>query len=185
MDEQGYGKIIDLGFAKVVTDKTFTLCGTPEMLAPELIMSKGHDHAVDYWAFGVVVYELLVGHSPFYIRGSSQIDMFKRIVLVKYEIPAFVNESAKTMIQQLLVRKQSKRLGNLANGYLDIKQYPWFKESDISFKQIIRREADAPWKPELKDPFDASNFDDMIAFEKERDVGRRLTREEQVIFKGF
>lgn len=185
VDEQGYGKIIDLGFAKVVTDKTFTLCGTPEMLAPEIIMSKGHDHAVDYWAFGVVVYELLVGHSPFYIRGSSQIDMFKRIVLVKYEIPAYINESAKTMIQQLLVRKQSKRLGNLANGYLDIKQYPWFTESDISFKQIIRREADAPWKPELKDPFDASNFGDMSAFEKERDVGRRLTREEQEIFKGF
>jgi CRP-like cAMP-binding protein len=185
LDEQGYGKIVDLGFAKVVIDKTYTLCGTPEMLAPELILSKGHDQAVDYWAFGVVIYELLVGHSPFYIRGSSEMDMFKRIVLVKYEIPSYVDDSAKILIQKLLVRRQSSRLGNLANGYRDIKQHQWFVESGISFKHIIRKETEAPWKPQIKDPFDASNFGDMTAFENEREVGRRLTREEQEIFRGF
>jgi CRP-like cAMP-binding protein len=137
IDSKGYGKIIDLGFAKVVTGKTYTLCGTPEMLAPEIIMSKGHDHVVDYWALGVIVYELLVGHTPFYERGSSQIDMFKRIVLVKYTTPDFVSDSAKTMIAQLLVRQPSLRLGNLANGYTDIKEQSWFRESGIDFKQIL------------------------------------------------
>lgn len=185
VDEEGYGKIIDLGFAKVVNDKTYTLCGTPEMLAPEIIMSKGHDGAVDYWAFGVVVYELLVGHSPFYVRGSSQIEMFKRIVLVKYDVPTYVSESAKSMIAQLLVRKQSNRLGNLANGHLDIKQQPWFEESDIVFKQLFKKEVEAPWIPEIKDPFDASNFDDQSSFENEQDIGRQLSREEHELFQGF
>jgi CRP-like cAMP-binding protein len=186
IDEQGYGKIIDLGFAKVVTEKTYTLCGTPEMLAPEIIMSKGHDQAVDYWAFGVIVYELLVGHTPFYQRGSTQMDMFKRIVLVIYETPDFVRESARTMIEQLLVRKQSLRLGNLANGCLDIKEQPWFRESGVNFRKILNKTVDAPWKPPIHDPLDASNFGDMTIYEQERSIGRRqLTREEQEKFKGF
>jgi CRP-like cAMP-binding protein len=186
IDEQGYAKIIDLGFAKIVTEKTYTLCGTPEMLAPEIIMSKGHDQAVDYWAFGVIVYELLVGHTPFYQRGSSQMDMFKRIVLVVYETPDFVSDSARTMIEKLLVRKQSLRLGNLANGCLDIKDQPWFRESGINFRNILSKSVQAPWKPPIHDPLDASNFDDMSVYEHERSSRQRqLTREEQELFKGF
>jgi protein kinase A len=186
VDERGYGKIIDLGFAKVVTGKTYTLCGTPEMLAPEIIMSKGHDHAVDYWSFGVIVYELLVGHTPFYQRGSSQIDMFKRIVLVKYTTPDFVSDSAKSMIEKLLVRQQSHRLGNMANGYIDIKEQPWFLESGIDFKEILSQRSKAPWIPEIHDPLDASHFDDMSAFEHERPAAHRpLTRQEHEIFKNF
>jgi CRP-like cAMP-binding protein len=78
IDAEGYCKVIDLGFAKVVNDKTYTLVGTPEYLCPEIIMAKGHDKAVDYWALGVLIYELLVGRSPFHVPHSSQIDMFKR-----------------------------------------------------------------------------------------------------------
>ena len=185
VDEQGYGKIVDLGFAKVVDDKTYTLCGTPEMLAPEIIMSKGHDQAVDYWAFGVVIYELLVGHSPFYKSGSSQVDMFKRIVLVKYDIHDFVSLTAEDLIEKLLVRRQRKRLGNLAGGYLDVKRHPWFKQSGIRFKKVLRKEAAAPWIPDVKDPLDASNFDDMSFYEKERESHRKLTKEEHEVFIGF
>ena len=64
-DEKGYLKLVDFGFAKEVVTKTWTLCGTPEYLAPEIILEKGHGKAVDYWALGVLFYEMLNGHSPF------------------------------------------------------------------------------------------------------------------------
>lgn len=180
IDSDGYGIIVDLGFAKLVEDKTYTLCGTPEMLAPEIIMSKGHNHAVDYWAFGVVVYELLVGHSPFYIPGTSQIDMFKRIVRLQYEIPDYVNKHASTMVTRLLESNQSNRLGNLANGYLDVKRHPWFSDAGISFKDLLRKQVDAPWIPPVKDTRHHSSSHGGFG-----EYGRRLTKSEQEAFKGF
>jgi len=169
----------------VIADKTYTLVGTPEYLAPEIIMSKGHDQAADYWSYGVLVYELLAGQSPFFKPGSKQIDMFKRIVLVKYDIPSFVKELARDLIQNLLVRHQSQRLGNLANGYLDIKNHGWFEDSKIDFRQVLKKNVQAPWKPQVKDPFDSSNFDYFRTTEREVSHGRHLTKAEQELFKGF
>jgi protein kinase A len=100
--EDGYCVIVDLGFAKVVTDKTYTLVGTPEYISPEILLSRGYDKAVDYWSFGVLVFELLIGRSPFFQRGSSQIEMFKRIVKVEYDFPDFAPSSAADMIKRLL-----------------------------------------------------------------------------------
>jgi len=61
----GHLKITDFGFAKQIEDKTFTLCGTPEYLAPEIIMSIGHNHSVDWWALGILIFEMLAGYIPF------------------------------------------------------------------------------------------------------------------------
>ncbi len=183
IDEEGYCKIVDLGFAKVVETKTFTLVGTPEYLAPEIIMSKGYDKAVDYWAFGVLLFELAVGRSPFYLRGSSQIDLFKRIVLGHYSIPDFVHELQKDLIQKLLMRNPSKRLGNLKNGPMDILRHVWFEDSNISFPSIRRKEIRAPWVPKGKDDFDF--FDDFQETENEKDTDRYLTNAEQDLFAGF
>lgn len=71
-------------------------------LAPEVILSRGYDKAVDYWSFGVLVYELLVGVSPFYRKGTSQMDMFKRIVLVEYDLPQCVPSEGSDMVKKLL-----------------------------------------------------------------------------------
>jgi serine/threonine protein kinase len=66
IDKEGYIKVVDMGFAKIVKDRTYTLCGTPEYLAPELVLGQGHYKGVDIWAIGVLIYELVSGHSPFY-----------------------------------------------------------------------------------------------------------------------
>ena len=65
LDAKGYPKVVSFGFAKIVTRKTYTLCGTPEYLAPEIVVGRGHNMSVDWWAFGVLIYEMIAGNSPF------------------------------------------------------------------------------------------------------------------------
>jgi serine/threonine protein kinase len=81
IDAKGYPKLVDFGFAKVITGKSFTLCGTPEYLAPELVLARGHNKAVDYWAFGILLYEMQAGYSPFSDpQGMDQVVICKNIV---------------------------------------------------------------------------------------------------------
>ncbi|CAB9496734.1 activated protein kinase catalytic subunit alpha-1 [Seminavis robusta] len=185
IDSKGYCIVVDYGFAKVVTSKTFTLCGTPEYLAPEIILSKGHNKGVDYWAFGILIYEMLVGQSPFYC--NDQMRLFKKIVQGKFAYPASrpVSKAADDLIQRLLQRHQSKRLGNLKGGHVDVQKHPWF--SDVDVKKLLKRELRAPWKPQIKDALDASNFDDYSSMEKEESSGRKpkLSSKEQAVFKEF
>mmetsp|Transcript_14300 Transcript_14300/g.40675 ORF Transcript_14300/g.40675 Transcript_14300/m.40675 type:complete len:797 (+) Transcript_14300:90-2480(+) len=186
LDADGYCIIVDLGFAKVVADKTFTLVGTPEYLAPEVIMSKGHNHAADYWSYGVLVYELLCGMSPFYQKNSTQMEMFKRIVLVKYDMPAFVNATERQFIEELLVRKQTNRLGNMAEGTLAIKRHQFFQETGVNFKSIHKKEMVAPWKPDVKEnSLDLSDtFDDYSSL-KEEIYYNKLHADDQALFASF
>lgn len=185
IDELGYPKIVDLGFTKVVRDKTYTLCGTPEYIAPEIIMSKGHDKSVDIWAYGVLVYELLCGQTPFYLRGSSQMNMFRRIVAVDYQIPAYLDPVDSGLISSILVRSPSRRLGNLLKGHLDLKEHQSFGLYDINFRDILQKTAVAPWKPPISNPLDSANFDEIGEKENRHHRGRHLTPEEQLLFKDF
>lgn len=183
IDKDGYCIMVDFGFAKIVVDKTYTLCGTPEYLAPEIIMSKGHDKAVDYWSYGVMLYEMLVGQSPFYLYGTDQVSLFKRIVMVKYDCPAHVSDDAEDCIKKLLTRRQASRIGNLSRGHLDIQDHAFFKTLD--FKALNEKTLEAPWKPEITNPMDARNFDDFSKVEREKFKGKALTGKEQKMFVGF
>lgn len=185
IDAKGYCVLVDLGFAKIVMDKTYTLCGTPEYLAPEIILSKGHDEGVDYWAFGVLIYEMLVGRSPFYSHGTDQVSLFKRIVQVRYSFPGcVVTEVAKDLIQRLIVRRQANRLGCLARGDNDVRDHVWFKKFDT--QKLLRKEIEAPWVPAIKDVLDASHFDSYGHIEREPVPQKPLlSPNQQELFDGF
>jgi CRP-like cAMP-binding protein/tRNA A-37 threonylcarbamoyl transferase component Bud32 len=186
IDGKGYCVLVDLGFAKVVSDKTYTLCGTPEYLAPEIILSKGHDKGVDYWAFGVLIYEMLVGRSPFYSYGTDQVSLFKRIVQVKYSFPpgGMVSEPAQDLIQRLVVRRQANRFGCLARGDMDIRDHYWFNVIDVD--KLLLKHIPAPWVPRIKDPLDASHFDSYRHVENEPPTNKpHLSATQQTLFKEF
>ena len=96
IDKHGYPKLVDFGFAKIINGKSFTLCGTPEYLAPELVLGRGHNRAVDYWAFGILLYEMEAGYSPFSDpQGMDQVVICKNIVNGKLVFPRNFNNDCK------------------------------------------------------------------------------------------
>ena len=98
----GHIKITDFGFAKKINDgnKTFTLCGTPEYLAPEVIMNLGHNHGVDWWSLGVLLFEMLAGYPPFYDNNTYEV--YRKITVGHYECPQCIPFNARKLISHLL-----------------------------------------------------------------------------------
>ena len=91
IDEHGYLKLTDFGLAKEIDEgRTYTVCGTPQYLAPEVILNKGHGYAVDYWAVGVLLYELLAGHCPF--EDDEPINLYQKILTEHIKFPKHFNK---------------------------------------------------------------------------------------------
>mmetsp|Transcript_19481 Transcript_19481/g.17260 ORF Transcript_19481/g.17260 Transcript_19481/m.17260 type:complete len:137 (+) Transcript_19481:178-588(+) len=114
IDEEGYLKLTDFGFAKIVETRTYTLCGTPEYLAPEMLLNKGHGKPVDWWCFGILLYEMLAGIDPF--SDDDPMLIYQKILKGKVKFPRSFDKNAKSLVKHMLQADLSKRYGNLKNG---------------------------------------------------------------------
>lgn len=157
LDRHGHLKITDFGFAKKVPDITWTLCGTPDYLAPEVVSSKGYNKSVDWWSLGILIFEMLCGFTPFWDQGSPM-KIYENILKGKVKYPPYIHPDAQDLLQRLITADLTKRLGNLHGGSEDVKNHPWFAE--VTWERLAKKDIDAPYVPPVKAGVgDASQFD--------------------------
>ena len=150
----GYLRLTDFGFAKYCEGRTYTLCGTPEYLAPEILMNKGHGLAVDWWCLGILTYEMIAGIDPF--NDEDPMAIYQKILKGKVKFPSDFEKSAKSLVKHLLVADVTKRYGCLKGGVDDIKNHKWFKGFDWS--SLSEEKLEPPFMPIVCDLGDTSNF---------------------------
>ncbi|XP_066535037.1 cGMP-dependent protein kinase 2 isoform X2 [Hoplias malabaricus] len=159
LDAEGYVRMTDFGFAKRIGlgKKTWTFCGTPEYVAPEVILNKGHDFGADCWSLGILIFELLTGSPPF--TGSDPIKIYTMVLhgIEKVDFPKRISKRPEDLIRRLCKLNPAERLGNKKNGIIDIKKHKWFQ--GFNWEGLRRRKLTSPLKRELKGPLDHSHFD--------------------------
>ncbi|XP_024283104.1 protein kinase C delta type [Oncorhynchus tshawytscha] len=161
LDHSGHVKIADFGMCK---ENVFgeslatTFCGTPDYIAPEILLGQKYSFSVDWWSFGVLLYEMLIGQSPFH--GDDEDELFESIRMDTPHYPRWITKETKDLMEKLFERDSTRRLGIVDN----IRVHPFFKT--ISWPALERREVEPPFRPKVKAPNDCSNFDREFLSEK-------------------
>uniref|UniRef100_A0A1B0GHS1 cGMP-dependent protein kinase n=2 Tax=Lutzomyia longipalpis TaxID=7200 RepID=A0A1B0GHS1_LUTLO len=159
LDSRGYVKLVDFGFAKYIgySSKTWTFCGTPEYVAPEVILNKGHDRGVDFWALGILIHELLTGTPPF--TASDPMKTYNIILkgIDMVDFPRHMSRTAIGLIKKLCRDAPVERLGYQKGGFDDIKKHRWFQGFD--WDGLVSQTLEAPIVQPVAGPLDVSNFD--------------------------
>ena len=189
LDEKGHVKLTDFGLSKILdedNEKTFTICGTPQYLAPEVLLKKGYDKAVDWWSLGCVMYEMLSGRLPFCIKRGMKLS---QIIYEKgVEYPKSLTKEAIDLIQKLLVIDPKKRLGQGPNGSDEIKNHSFFK--GVNWEDAWKKKIKPPFIPKLKNDTDLRYFDTMFTDEslngpQRKNTNRDRDREASNDYNGF
>ncbi|XP_037717184.1 serine/threonine-protein kinase N isoform X11 [Drosophila subpulchrella] len=188
LDTDGYVKIADFGLCKEgmgFGDRTGTFCGTPEFLAPEVLTETSYTRAVDWWGLGVLIFEMLVGESPF--PGDDEEEVFDSIVNDEVRYPRFLSLEAIAVMRRLLRKNPERRLGSSERDAEDVKKQAFFRS--IVWDDLLLRKVKPPFVPTINHLEDVSNFDEEFTSEKAQltppKEPRHLSEEEQVLFQDF
>jgi len=158
IDSKGYIRITDFGLSKMNLkgDKdAMSVCGTPEYLAPEVILKKGHGKNVDWWTLGSIMYEMLTGLPPFYTPDREK--LFDLIKYGKIVFPATFTPSCQDLLNKLFIKDPDQRLGSGKDGSKNVKAHDWFK--GVNWDALLKKEIKPPFVPVISGEFDVSNFD--------------------------
>lgn len=164
LDSQGHVKLTDFGLSKIFEnedDKAYTVCGTPQYLAPEILLRKGYDKAVDWWSLGCVLYEMLYGRLPFKLKKGQKISL--NIYKEEIAFDKKISEEAKDLIINLLIFDPKSRLGSGVDGGEKIKNHNFFK--GVNWKDVWDRKLEPPFVPNLKNDQDLKYFDSSFTDE--------------------
>jgi cGMP-dependent protein kinase len=168
LDQDGYCKLVDFGFARRLDTRLFTICGTMEYLAPEVLLRKGYGKGCDYWGLGILIFEMVVGKTPW--AGGTQKTWGRQDELQQaeaicngfsaYNIPPFIRvASCKDIMKGLLAQDPAKRLGCMKDGAGGIKSHAWF--ATLDWGNLRSKQIPAPWVPPMQSTNDVSNFPDQ------------------------
>uniref|UniRef100_A0A8C2GW05 Protein kinase C n=1 Tax=Cyprinus carpio TaxID=7962 RepID=A0A8C2GW05_CYPCA len=163
LDIDGHIKIADFGMCKeniFGEARTCTFCGTPDYIAPEILLGQKYGISVDWWSFGVLLYEMLIGQSPFH--GHDEEELFQSIRTDDPCYPRWLTRDARDILVKLFVREPERRLGVKGN----IRHHAFFRETD--WIALEKRQVEPPFRPTVKSASDCSNFDKEFINEKPR-----------------
>ena len=164
IDSKGHIKLTDFGLSKIMTnieEKSFTICGTLQYIAPEIISGEGYNESVDWWSLGIIMYEMLTGKLPFKFNFDNQEEQNDlNIYDKKIKFPSWIEENAKDLINKLLNKVPEKRIGSGKEGAENIKKHPFF--SDIDWNKALNKELRPPFIPKIENETDIKYFEKSL-----------------------
>ncbi|XP_061405981.1 protein kinase C epsilon type-like isoform X1 [Lethenteron reissneri] len=189
LDAEGHCKLADFGMCKEgIADgaTTATFCGTPDYIAPEILQELDYGPSVDWWALGVLMYEMMAGQPPF--EADNEDDLFESILHDDVLYPIWLSKEAVSILKAFMTKNPSRRLGCVASrGYEEaIKQHPFFR--DMDWDLLEKKKIKAPFRPRIKTKKDVNNFDQDFTKEEpgltpiEEAIIKQINQDE---FKGF
>ncbi|CAH0753270.1 unnamed protein product [Bemisia tabaci] len=196
LDHEGHIKLTDYGMCKEGIgpgDTTSTFCGTPNYIAPEILRGEDYSFSVDWWALGILLYEMMVGRSPFDVSGAADNPeqntedyLFQVILEQNIRIPRSLSVKARSALRGFLQKNPAERLGCLPDGFKDIESHAFFR--NIDWIMLYDKQIPTPYQPELDSELDLSNFDPFFTLEPVQltpDDPRVIEKIDQTEFEGF